>query len=363
MLKTFKYRIYPNKEEQANIDRTINTCRILYNNSLAERKEFYEENKESLTYKAQANMLPAKKENNPYLPLVHSQVLQDVLKRLDKAFDNFFRRVKAGETPGYPRFQGYHRYNSFTYPQSGYSVIRNKLKLSKIGEVKIKLHRPLEGKIKTCTIIRKNGKYYACFSCEVETKEMPITGQAVGIDMGIKEFVITSDGETVENPKTYRKAEKKLKKAQRRVSRRKKGSNRRKKAVRILANKHEKVKNQRKDIAFKTANKLLKEYDTVVHEDLNIKGMVKNHSLAKSISDAGWGLFFNVLQAKAKQTLGKEVIAVNPYNTSQMCSQCGEIVPKKLKDRVHNCPYCGLVLDRDWNSAINILRKGIEKTA
>jgi putative transposase len=287
--------------------------------------------------------------------------LQDVLKRLDKAFDNFFRRVKAGETPGYPRFQGYHRYNSFTYPQSGYSVIRNKLKLSKIGEVKIKLHRPLEGKIKTCTIIRKNGKYYACFSCEVETKEMPITGQAVGIDMGIKEFVITSDGETVENPKTYRKAEKKLKKAQRRVSRRKKGSNRRKKAVRILANKHEKVKNQRKDIAFKTANKLLKEYDTVVHEDLNIKGMVKNHNLAKSISDASWCEFVRQLQYKAEWN-DKIIQQISSYfASSQICNVCGykNIGVKDLSVREWNCPECHTIHDRDNNAALNILNEGL----
>lgn len=355
----FKYRIYPNRKTKKTIDRTLWLCRTLYNAALNERIDSYKLESKSLNYYDQANSLAFLKENSPCFKQVHSQVLQDVLKRLDKAYQAFFRRVKAGETAGFPRFQGKERYNSFTYPQGGYSVVGNKLELSKIGKVRIFLHRPIEGKVKTCTIIRKNGKYYACFSCEVEPYQLPLTGQTVGIDMGIKEFCVTSDGEMIASPKTYRKAERRLKQLQRAVSRKKKGGKNRRKAVKLLAKQHEHVANQRKDIAFKTAKYLLDNYDLIAHEDLNIAGMVKNCHLAKSISDAGWGIFFNILESKAKQTLGKQVIAVDPKYTSQKCSKCGEIVPKKLSVRIHKCPHCGLEIDRDWNAAINILHRAV----
>ena len=359
MIKTFKYRIYPSCSSQKAVDQTLFLCRILYNAALDERNDSYKLENKSLNYYDQANSLSFLKENNPCFKEAHSQVLQDVLKRLDKAYQAFFRRIKTGETPGFPRFQSAKRYNSFTYPQGGYSIIGNKLSLSKIGAVRIFLHRPTEGKIKTCTIVRKNDKYYACFSCEVEPKEMPITGKAVGIDVGIKEFCVTSDGEMFESPKTYRKAERKLKQFQRSVSRKKKGSKNRKKAVKQLSKQHEKVANQRKDIAFKTVKYLFEKYDLIVHEDLQIKNMVKNHHLAKSISDAGWGIFFNILESKANANAGKQLIAVDPKNTSQMCSKCAEIVPKKLSVRIHKCPHCGLEIDRDWNAAINILHRAI----
>ncbi len=298
------------------IDETMEICRRLYNDFLFERKFMYEYDKTNITYSWQQDSLPFRKKINPYLQKIHSQVLQDVARRVDKAFKSFFRRVKAGETPGYPRFKGLHQYDSFTYPQSGYSIEGNKLKLSQIGSVKIKLHREIEGKVKTCTITCKNGKYYACFSCEVNIKPMPETGKAVGIDMGIADFCVTSDEEFHPAPKTYRKAEKALKRAQRKVSRRKKGSNRRKKAVKELAKAHEKVANQRKDIAHKVVNKLIEKYDILAHEKLQIKNMVKNEHLAKSISDAGWGIFFSILAYKA-ESAGKTVIAVDPKNTSQ----------------------------------------------
>jgi putative transposase len=359
-MKAFKYRIYPNKTTKKSIDQTIWLCQILYNAALAERIDEYKINGNSLTYQQQQNSLPFLKENNPIYAGVYSQILQDVLKRLDKAYQAFFRRVKLGETPGFPRFQSADRYNSFTYPQGGYSILGNQLKLSKLGRVKIMLHRPMSGKIKTCTVIRKNGKYYACFTCEVEAENLPLVGGMVGIDMGIKEFCITSDGEMIENPRTYRKAEKELRQLQRSLSRKQKRSNNRRKARFGLAKQHEKVANQRRDIAYKTAKYLFSNYDTIIYEDLQIKNMVKNHHLAKSIADAGWGIFFNILESKAKQTLGKRIIAVEPKNTSQNCSQCGRKVAKTLSVRVHKCPFCGLELDRDINAAINILHKGIE---
>lgn len=363
MLKTYKYRLYPNKAQSQKIDTTIDLCRNLYNAALEHRIYLYKHGGINVNYNAQQNELPGLKQVLSEYRTVQSQVLQDVLKRLDKAYQNFFRRVKQGDKPGFPRFQSYKRYNSFTYPQSGFALTGNHLELSKIGNVKVKLHRPVEGTIKTCTIIRKNERYFVCFSCEVESNIIPLTYQDIGIDMGIKEFCITSDGELIPNPKNYRKTEAKLKKQQQFLSRKKKGSNRRKKAVRELAKTHEHIANQRKDNAYKVANYLLSRYDTIVREDLQIKNMVRNHKLAKSISDAGWGIFFDILDAKAKQTPGKRIIKVDPRYTSQICSGCTQIVKKDLSTRVHNCPHCGLEIDRDVNAAINILNRGIEQMA
>ena len=358
MLRAYKYRIYPNKKQQQAIDQTLETCRYLYNDFLYERKFMYGYDKTDITYSWQQNSLPMRKKLNAYLLQVHSQVLQDVARRVDKAFKNFFRRVKAGETPGYPRFRSKGRYESFTYPQSGYSLEGNKVKLSCVGSIKIKLHREIEGRIQTCTITRKNNKYYACFACGVEKQLLPDTGNFIGIDMGIADICVTSDEVFFPAPKTYRKAEKALKKAQRKVSRRKKGGNRRKKAVGELARAHEKVASQRKDISHKIANELVKKYDIIAHEKLQIKNMVQNEHLAKSINDAGWGMFFGILAYKA-ESAGRLVIEVDPKNTSQMCFSCGKLVQKKLSERWHNCPYCGYSAHRDINAAKNILKRAV----
>lgn len=355
VLRTFKYRLYPTKEQIQVINQTIETCRRLYNYFLEDRIYTFKEIKSSVSKMEQINQIPGLKKDNPYYKAVHSQVLQEVAARLDKAYDNFFRRVKSGkEKPGFPKFKGRQYYDSFCYPQSGFSVDSNRLTLSKIGSVKIRLHRDIGGSVKTCSIIRKNDKYYACFSCEVEAQVLPATGKVVGIDVGVADFVITSDGEFFPKIDTYRKAEKHLRYLQRQVSRRVKGSNRRRKAVKLLAKKHEKVANQRKDIAHKVSTTLIEKNDMVVHEDLQIKNMIKNHNLAKSISDAAWAKLFEFLAYKASDA-GRKVIPVSPYQTSQICSGCGELVPKKLSQRWHDCPYCGLSIQRDVNAAINIL--------
>jgi putative transposase len=239
--------------------------------------------------------------------------------------------------------------------------VDGKLYLPKIGHVKINLHRELPGEIKTVTITRQNGKYYACFAVEIENRLLPMTGKQVGIDMGVSSYVATSDGLTIEAPRSYRKAEKKLKTIQREVSRRKKGSKRRKKSILQLAKAHEKVANQRKDIAHKVARHLVNNYDVIAVEDLRIKNMVKNHHLAKSIQDSGWGIFFNILAYKAEEA-GRLVVMVNPHNTSQTCSGCGSLVKKTLAVRTHRCPECGLVLDRDVNAARNILAIALKTT-
>lgn len=352
----YKYRLYPNREQRKAIDFTLERCRLLYNRLLDERILAYKNDGKNLNYYDQAQTFNERKAAIPALKQVHSQVLQDVAKRLEKAFQAFFRRFKVGEKPGFPRFKPATQYNSFTYPQGGFKLERNKLKLSKIGDVKIKLHRPVEGKIKTCTIIQKNGKYYACLSAEVMRQQLPLCAEQIGVDLGLRHLAITSEGETFDSPKYLRKSEKRLKQMQRSVSRKKRGSKRRKKAVHLLALLHEHVANQRKDYAHKVSRDLVDRFGLIVFENLNMLGMVKNHHLAKSISDAGWNQLVQYTTYKA-ESAGRKVVQVNPHNTSQLCSNCGTIVKKELKVRIHNCPHCGFVTDRDVNAAINILQR------
>jgi putative transposase len=354
--RTYKYKLMPTPEQEQALERVLWRCRTLYNTALDERKTAWERCRDSANYYQQKAELPDLKADFPEYTEVHSQVLQDVLLRLERAFQAFFRRLKAGEEPGYPRFQGRNRYNSFTYPQYGNGAVLDGgvLSLSKIGRIPLRLHRPLVGTPKTVIISREADGWYACFSCaEVPIEPLPPTGEETGIDVGLKVFLITADGELVENPCHYRKAEKRLAKAQRRVSRRKKGSKRRRKAVALLKRKHQKVQRQRADFHHKTALMLLRQYDTIYLEDLRVANMVRNRHLAKSISDAGWAAFRTILEGKAVYA-GRRVIAVPPAYTSQDCSGCGERVPKSLSVRTHICTTCGLVMDRDENAAKNI---------
>ncbi|CAM4401595.1 transposase [Paenibacillus alkaliterrae] len=305
--------------------------------------------------------MPERKQYIPELKNVHSQVLQHVVERLDKAYKAFFRRVRSGDKAGFPRFKPETRYHSFTYPQSGFSIEGKQLVLSKIGEVNIRLHRQPQGTIKTCTIMVKNGKYYACFSCEVEHQHLPTSEKKIGIDLGVSQLAVTSDGGRIGSPKFFRKSEEKLKRKQRAVSKKKRGSGRRRKAIRELAKLHEKVANQRRDYAHKESRKLVHEYGLIAFEDLNIRGMVKNHHLAKSIADSGWNQLVQFVTYKA-ESAGRQVVQVNPSGTSQRCSNCGEIVKKSLAVRVHQCP-CGYIADRDENAAINILKLALHNVS
>src|SRR5262245_23291540 len=334
---------------------TLNVCRELYNAAIQERRDAYRINGVSVNYHAQAIQLPQIKKVRDDLGAVYSQVLQDTLRRVDKAFDAFFRRVRNGETPGYPRFKTASRFDSSTYPQSGFRLEGDKLHLSKIGSCRIRLSRPVEGTIKTCMIKREPDGWYVIFAVEEnQCRFFPKTGDAVGIDVGIENFATLSTGEVVENPKHYRRGERELKTAQRTVSRRpNKRSNRRRKAVTSLAKKHQKIQRQRADFHHKTALNLIQEFDAITVEDLNVRGMVKNHHLAKSISDAGWSQFILILTSKAEEA-GRKVIKVNPSYTSQDCSQCGHRVRKTLATREHRCDKCGFVAHRDHNSAIAI---------
>ena len=364
MRKTYKYRIYASKAQEAKLLATLEVCRILYNSCLVDRKNHYEATGKGLSRVRQQEILTGDKHRVLLLNEVHSQVLQDVLFRVDRAFQGFFRRLKDNNgKAGYPRFKPEGRYDSITYPQEpGFRVENGKLKLSKIGHLKIKMHRAIIGQVKTCTIRRDGDHWYASFSAEYEPEARPIPAGAVGVDVGLKSFATLSDGTEVENPRHLRKAEGRLQRKQRELSRKKKCGANRRKARMIVANLHRKVRNQRSDFHHKVARKIVDSCGFIAAEDLKIRNMVRNRHLSKSISDAGWGGFLNILAYKAEEA-GCRFEKVPPHNTSVNCSGCGASVPKTLAVRVHRCPACGLFLDRDLNAAINILQRSTAGTA
>jgi putative transposase len=363
MRKSYKYRIYPSKTSQQILNNQLELCRQLYNAALEQRISAYKSvNKRNIFYYDQQNELPDLKDAFPEYKEVFSQSLLGVLKTLDTAYQNFFRRVKAGQTPGFPRFKGKDRFSSIIFPQYPYGcqIKKGKLYISKVGLINIKLHRPIEGKPKTVTIKKAfSGKWYVIFSCDdVPIKPLPKTDVVCGIDLGIMSFAVTSANEVIENPKFFKKSEDLLAKRQQKLSRAKRGSNNRTKQRILVAKAYEKINSQRRDFHFKLANDLLKKYDTIFVEDLNIIKMMQSH-FAKNIADCSWNNFITILQQKAEEAVVKEIIKVNPKNTSQICSGCGHFVSKNLSDRVHSCPNCNLVIDRDLNASLNVLRAGL----
>lgn len=360
MRKAFKYKLQPTPQQEETLAFMLRRCCELYNAALWERRDAYQKCGVSVTAHMQHAELPSVKDVRPEYRDVHSQVLQDVVTRVDLAFDGFFRRVENGEEPGYPRFKTGRRYKSLTYKQfgNGATIDNGFLVLSKIGRVAVRWSRPLEGTPKTVIVRKEADGWYVSFSCaDVPTRPLPPTGNETGIDLGIEAFATTSQGERIIHPGWYRKAERALKTRQRCVARRKKWSNRRRKAVVLLSKAHLKVKQQRQDFHHKVALRLVRENDTIYHEDLQVDNMVKNHHLAKSISDVGWSGFLNILCAKAAYA-GRIVVAVPPAYTSQLCSGCGALVAKGLSVRWHSCPDCGTSLHRDHNAAKNIQRLG-----
>jgi putative transposase len=306
MLKSYKFRIYPSKAQNHKLCQTLDLCCELYNAALQERRDAFKVAKISLNYHSQAIQLPEIKESRSEFDRIHSQILQDTLKRLDKAFAAFFRRVKAGDKAGFPRFRSRCRYTSFTFPQSGFAIESGKLKLSKIGKIKIKLHREIEGKIKTCTISQSpTGKWFACLSVECEAEALPASKENIGIDVGLKEFAVLSNGEAIANPKFFRQAEKQLAKAQKKLSAVSKGSAERWKRRKVVGRVHERIANKRRDFVHQESRKLVNRFAIMVFEKLNIKGMLKNHCLAKSIADAAWSQLVTLPRTKLKMLVGE----------------------------------------------------------
>ena len=365
MIKTYQYRIYPTTKQRLTLELILEACQTLYNQALAMRKQVYEKSGTPLSYKTQVGFLTSLRQASNFWSSIHIDVLQDTLRRLDKAYQSFFQRVKAGETPGFPRFKGKGRYRSMTFSHLSQRLIRNvrrrmaRIVVPKIGQVAIRYHRPLaNGKIKNLTIQRKASGWYANIVIEVPAVPKVEVQTITGVDVGLESFLTTSDGDKVDNPRHFRESEKQLGKAQRRLSCREKGSSRYHRQRKRVAQKHEHIANQRRDFHYKTAHWLLSQCEEVAVEDLKIRNMAQNHRLAKSISDAGWGNFQLILQSKAENA-GKQLTEVAPKYTSQKCSGCDTIVKKSLSVRIHDCPDCDLQLDRDHNAAINIKKAAI----
>lgn len=358
--KTFKFRLYPTKKQVAILDGQLGLCCELYNAALQERRDAYRIAHKSISFRSQSDQLPGIKKERPDVSEVYSQVLQDVLHRVDKSFDGFFRRVKRRQNVGFPRFRSRRRYDSLTYPQLGFHIEERHLKLSKVGRIKIKLHRPIEGTIKTLTLLRDAGRWYASFSVETEVNPLPESQEAVGIDVGLSAFATLSDGSKIRNPRHYRSVQKKLRIAQRRVARRRKGSAGRRAAVLILQTAHAHIRNQRSDFQHQVAREIVNNYGFIAVEALNVKGLARG-MLAKSVHDVGWSAFISKLASKAEEA-ARVFVKVDPRGTSQRCV-CGAPVPKTLSDRWHLCTSCGLSVDRDHASALEILRLGLSLQA
>lgn len=361
MRLTFKYRLFPTNAQRTSLDRVLETCRRIYNDTLAIRKDTYEQAGKSLGLYDTNRLLTQWKAEKPALKEVHSQVLQNVQERVDLAFKAFFRRVKAGEAPGYPRFKGYGRYDSFTFKQSGFKLDGDRLTISKIGDVRVKLHRPICGDIKTLTIQRDSvGNWYACFSCECEPQPLPTNHNVVGVDLGLTTFAYFSNGDKIERQRWMKQDAKDIARLQRKKERFAKGSAERRKVVKALCHAYERSANRRNNFAHQESRKLVNEYQFIAFEKLDIQDMQVNGSktISRGIADVAWGQFVQFTAYKAENA-GRGVALVNPRGTTQTCSGCGVIVPKDLSVRIHDCPTCGLKISRDQNAALNILARGL----
>lgn len=361
MLKAYKYRLYPKDEQKIYLAKTFGCTRFVYNMMLADRIKSYEENKD-LDIKAIKYPTPAEyKTEFQWLKEVDSLALANAQMNLDKAYKNFFR----DKSVGFPKFKKKSNTNSYTTNnQNGTVYIENShIKVPKLKSmIKIEQHREFMGMIKSCTISQvPSGKYFISILVDTENIQLPKTDKKIGVDLGIKEFAITSDGEIFSNPKHLKKSEKRLTKLQRDLSRKEKGSNNRRKARIKIAKIHEKIANQRNDFLHKVSTQLINENQVIVIEDLKVSNMIKNHKLAKSIADVSWSEFRTMLEYKAKWYDREIIIAPSNYASSQLCSNCGNksSQTKDLSCRTYTCEVCGMIMDRDINASKNLLKLAI----
>lgn len=357
MLKAYKYKLYPTPNQVEALTLQLSECSRLYNAAIAERIGAYKIAHKSVNYYDQKKQVKEVRASGDCL-IANHQVAADVIKRVDRAFQAFFRRCKSGSAPGFPRFRSYKLYDSLTFTtwDNGCRFVGKKLYVAGAGNLKIRLHRPIEGRIKTLTIKREGHQWFAIFTVECEGRPLEPTGQLVGIDVGLKSFAALSTGETIANPRWYAQVEKELRVAGRRLARRQKGSkgwNQAKDQLRAI---HRKISNKRKDFQHKTSRAIVNRFDMIAVENLNIKGMAMG-MLAKSVHDAGWSDFRHCLEYKSKEA-GRNFLAVNAAGTSQTCI-CGQRVSKTLATRQHLCPTCGANEDRDIMSARIILKRAL----
>jgi len=354
MNRTFKYRIYANKSTSAKMEKWISFCRQLYNLALEQRIQAYKTHQKSISKFQQMREVTELRRAFSDYNEINSSVLCNVIKRLDRAYSSFFRRIKLKEKAGFPRFKNVNRYNSITF-RDGWKLKGKYLNITKVGIFKIKLSRPILGDIQEVIIKKSNDKFYVSFCCKnVPQKILPKTNNEIAIDVGCESFLTDSNNRKVINPRFFKQTQKKLTKLQQSFSRKKRFSNRRKKQKIIIAKKHQKIFNQRQDFHYKVANQLIKKYGVIYIEKLN--SWTSWRSLNRSMRDVAWFQFFDILRFKAEEA-GRDVVEVPAKNTSKMCSACGEIVPKDLSCRIHSCS-CGLKIDRDYNAALNILKLG-----
>ena len=360
MRRAYKYRLHPNRNQARELDIMLETHRRLYNDCLAQRKEAYEKEKRSIKYTDQSAWFKLQRVDNPWFAKLNFSSAQATMRRLNKAFQNFFRRVKIGDKPGYPRFKANGRFDSIEFPKHGDGIrlIDNKVRIQHVGMVKVKIHREHQGIIKTLSVKKEAEKWFLVLSCDLGEQYVQPTSEAeIGLDLGINAFLATSDGEMVENPRFLNNELKELRRVQRSVSRKKLRGKNRAKTVKRLRTLHQLIRNKRNDFHHKLALEFTQRYGLIAVESLSVKNMQKNHRLARSIADVGWSNFLAILKYKAEEA-GHQVIEVDPKGTSQQCSACGATVKKSLSVRVHRCS-CGLVLDRDVNAARNILKLGL----
>ena len=360
MKKTYKYRTYCNKKTQAQMNIVLELCRQVYNLCLEQRIFAWKNQRTSISFFDQSKQLPELKKEFKEFKQIPSQTLQEVVERLDRAYQGFFRRIKSGEKAGFPRFKGFNRYDSIILKQKGWVLKNDKLIIKKIGTFKLKLHRPIDGIIKTITIKKSlTNKWYVYFSCDnVPERLLPKTGKSIGVDVGCENFLTDSNNKVIANPRFLNKSQEVLVKRQRRLSIRVKGSVRRNKVRTLLAKIYEKIRNQRRDFHFKVANQLVKENDIICIEKM--KSFKSYRGLNRSMKDVAWFGFFDILRFKAEEAR-KEVREIPAKNTSQICSQCGTVVEKELSNRIHSCDKCGFITLRDHNASLNILRLGTSR--
>lgn len=364
MFRAYKFRLFTNANQDRELAIMLETHRRIYNECLSLRTMCWQTLGLSFTKDDAELWFRGQQKTNPFFARINNNSGQLTIRHLDKVFEAFFRRCKAGEKPGYPRFKGRDRFESFTFhgpdkrgKSNGCRLIDGRLYVQHIGRIRIKQHRPLEGRIKTITLKREAGKWYAIFACDLGPITVaPSTLPEIGIDVGLRHFLTTSEGRREPNPRLHKTALPELRRAGRSVSRKKlQGSNRRK-AVRKLAKIHARVKNLRREHHYQVAHRLVRRYGMIAVERLNIQGMIRSGWFSRAIQDAAWGGFLVILKCKA-ESAGVEVVEVDPRGTSQECSSCHQDVRKDLKVRQHVCPHCGLSLDRDHNAALNILAR------
>lgn len=357
---TTKYRIFPDRETEAKLAEALESCRWLYNRLLEECKKAKDAGKPLRLYDCQ-NVIPLLKKEYPALNDVYSKVLQMVNITLWANIRGLAGLRKRGRKIGHIRYKGKGWYKTLNYNQSGFRIDGNMLSLSKIGMVRMELHRPVDGKVKGVIIKHGDGKWYAVVQMDCPAKRLPDNGAVVGIDVGLSNFVVDSDGNCFENPRCLGRSLEKIKIVQKTLSRKQKGSNNREKARGRLSMLHEKVNNQRNDFLHKVSRYYVNNYGRIFVEDLDVKGLIEKRSskgLHRNIHDAAWSRFLGMIGYKA-ESAGRKVIKVEARGTTQQCSRCGNIVKKTIRDRVHDCPFCGFVADRDYNAARNILIAGV----